>query len=54
MVAPLVMVTLMMSPFSSTPAWSMDMTLTELVHLSHTIHSWGVDSFGVGMINVTP
>ena len=60
MIVPLVtLVTMLPSP--SIPAWSVDLTLAERVHLLHLlqvpylppIHSWGVDSFGVEMIDVS-
>ena len=61
MVAPLVIMTQMMSPFLSTPAWFVDWTLVEWVHLLHAlhflhllpIHSLGPNPFGIGMIDVS-
>ena len=61
MAAHLVMVTLMMmSPFLSTPAWTVDLSLAEYVHLLQAlqvlhlpIHSIGVVSFDVRMIDVS-
>ena len=62
MAAHLVMVIpMMMSPFPSTPAWSVDMTLVEQVHLLQLlqvpylppIHSLDIDSSGFGMIDVS-
>ena len=62
MVAPLVMVTLMMMPpFLSRLAWSVDLTLVERVHLLHLLQvpyippnfSLGIDSFGFRMIDVS-
>ena len=60
MIAPLVtLVTMLHSP--STPAWSMDLTLAEQVHLLQLlpvpylppIHSLEIDSSGVVMIDVS-
>ena len=60
MIAPLVtLVTMLPSP--STPAWSMDLTLAERVHLLQLlqvpylppIHSLEIDSSGFGMIDVS-
>ena len=60
MIAPLVTLVMMLLSLSI-PVWSMVLTLAKRVHLLHLllvpylppIHSWGVDSFGVGMINVS-
>jgi len=55
MVAPLLMVTQMvMLPFPSKHAWSVDLILAYHVHSSQLlfVHSLGVDSSGVGMIDV--
>ena len=60
MVAPLVTL-VMMLPFLSIPAWSVDLTLEERVHLLQylqvpylsPIHSLEIDSFGFGMIDVS-
>ena len=60
MIVPLVtLVTMLPSP--STPAWSMDLTLAERVHLLQLlqvpylppIHSLEIDSSGFGMIDVS-
>ena len=62
MAAHLMMVSLMeMSPSLSIPAWSMDLTLAERVHLLQLLQvphippnfSLGIDSFGFGMIDVS-
>ena len=60
MVAPLVILVAML-PFLSIPAWSMDLTLAERVHLLQLLQvphippnfSLGIDSFGFGMIDVS-
>ena len=59
-VAPLVTQVMMLS-FLSLPAWSVDLTLAERVHLLHLlqvpylppIHSLEIDSSGFEMINVS-
>ena len=59
MVAPLVTVTLMMMPPSlSTPAWSMDLILAELVEYTYPsqlllLVSWGVDCSSIEMLGVS-
>jgi hypothetical protein len=57
MVAPLVMVTsMMMSPFPSTPIWVVDWISAQSVHSSQLLlppHSLGIVSSGVGMIGVS-
>ena len=60
MVTPLVTLVVML-PFLSIPAWSVDLTLVERVHLLQLLHvshippnfSLGIDSFGFGMIDVS-
>ena len=60
MVAPLVTL-VMMLPFLSIPAWSVDLTLAERVHLLQLlqvpylppIHSLEIDSSCFGMIDVS-
>ena len=60
MIAPLVTL-VMMLPSPSTPAWSVDLTLAEGVHLLQLlqvsylppIHSLEIDSFGFRMIDVS-
>ena len=60
MVAPLVTLVVML-PFLSIPAWSMDLTLAERVHLLQLLQvphirpnfSLGIDSFGFRMIDVS-
>ena len=60
MIAPLVTL-VMMLPFPSALAWSMDLTLAERVHLLQLlqvpylspIHSLEIDSSGFGMIDVS-
>ena len=58
MVVPLVTLVVML-PFLSIPAWSMDLSLAERAHLLQLLHvphlpsnfSLRIDSFGFGMIN---
>ena len=60
MVVPLVTLVVML-PFLSIPAWSVDLTLVERVHLLHLLQvphippnfSLGIDSFGFRMIDVS-
>ena len=60
MVAPLVTL-VMMLPFLYVPAWSVDLTLVEWVHLLQLLQvphlppnfSLGIDSFGFRMIDVS-
>ena len=60
MVAPLVTLVVML-PFLSIPAWSVDLTLVERVHLLQLLQVphlplnfyLGINSFGFGMIDVS-